>query len=145
MRHVGGKLGPALTVLVLASAACGSIAPPETCGETGTADEARFAELFSSMDLVVEATGETGPEDPEGGATFAADTPLAIRFDSLASADVRVCVGQRRGGGQIVLDQTFTAAEGSGSFALGPFPPDIYVVRVLVDGTLIRNLPFVVP
>jgi len=132
-----------VTVLLLASA-CGSIAPPETCGETGTADDARFGELFSSMDLVVGATGETGPEDPEGGAAFAADTPLAIRYDSRAAVEARVCVEQRRGGGKIILDQTFTASEGSGSFSLGSFPPDIYVVRVLVNGALVRNLPFIV-
>lgn len=145
MRAARHAQSSVVTVLLLASAACGSIAPPETCGETGTADEARFGELFASMDLVVEATGETGLEDPEGGASFAADTPLAIRYDSRGSAEVRVCVGQRRGGGKIVLDQTFTAAEGPGSFSLGSFPPDIYVARLLVDGTLVRNLPFVVP
>lgn len=132
------------TALLLVSAACGSIAPPETCGATGSADEARFAELFSSMDLVVEATGETGLEDPEGGAQFPADTPLAIRFDGRASAEVRVCVEQRRGGGEIAFDRSFMATGAPGSFSLGAFPPDIYVARVLVDGTLIRNLPFVV-
>lgn len=132
------------TVLLLVSVACGSIAPPETCGATGSADEARFAELFSSMDLVVEATGETGLEDPEGGAQFPTDTPLAIRFDSRVSAEVRVCIEQRRGGGEIAFDQSFMAIGAAGSFSLGAFPPDIYVARVLVDGTLVRNLPFVV-
>lgn len=132
------------TALLLFSVACGSIAPPETCGATGSADEARFAEQFSSMDLVVEATGETGLDDPEGGAHFPADTSLAIRFDSRASAEVRVCIEQRRGGGEIAFDQTFTATEAAGSFGLGALPPDIYVARVLVDGTLVRNLPFVV-
>lgn len=145
MGKTRGAWRPLLTVIVWASAACGSIAPPEACASTGSADEARFGQLFSSMDLVVDATGETGTEDPQGGVSLPSDTPLAIRFEGLGDAEVRVCVEQRRGGGEIVFDQTFLAGAGAGSFSLGSFPPDTYVVRVLVDGALVRNLPFVVP
>ena len=53
----------ALTVL-----ACGSMSPPESCGERvgGTADESLFAKHYRSMDLVDEATGQAGAEGEEG-------------------------------------------------------------------------------
>jgi hypothetical protein len=65
------------------------------------------------MQWVNAATGQPGPQNPEGG-------------------------------GQIPFDQTQTAPEGSASLALGTFEPGGYVIRVIVDGTLVKNFPFVV-
>ena len=142
-KHAGMLL---CILLGAATLACGSIAPPASCGEGigGTADEARFAEHFATMQLVNAATGQPGPEDPEGGAQFASGDELTVQAESLGEVEVRLCVQRRTGGGAIPFDQTQTAPEGSASLALGTFEPGGYVIRVIVDGTLVKNFPFVV-
>lgn len=139
-----------LTVICVAlgliASACGSFSPPESCGEGigGTADEAKFAQHFTLMELVNEATGQPGPLDAEGGLQFAATDRLAIRTESLAEISVQACVQERKGGGKIPFNQTQTVGQGADSFSLGSFAPGSYVVRVIVDGVLVKNLPFVV-
>ena len=46
--------------LGLVVSACGSFAPPESCDVGGTADEAKFDQHFTRMELVNEATGQPG-------------------------------------------------------------------------------------
>jgi len=133
----------ACVVLGLLVSACGA---PESCGENigGTADEAAYAQRFARMALVNEGTGQPGAADPEGGVQFAAADRLAIQVESLAEVTVRACVQERKGGGKIALNQSQTVGQGEDSFALGSFERGSYVVRVIVDGTLVKNLPFVV-
>ena len=128
--------------LGLMVAACGPLSPSESCGAGGTADKAAFAQHFTSMELVNEATGQPGQPDQEGEPQFASSDPLAIRVESRSRVSVRACVEQRRGGGKIAHDQTHTLAQGAGSASLGSFAPGPYVVRVIVDGVLVKNLPF---
>ena len=130
--------------LALAISACGSFSPPEDCGVGGTADDAKFGQHFAWMELVNKETGQTGEESAEGGVQFAATELVAIRTESLGETPVRTCVQERKGGGKIALDVTATAQEGEALLSLGLFPKGSYVVRVIVDGTLVRNLPFVI-
>lgn len=133
-----------VVALALFALACGSFAPPESCGEDigGTADEALFAEHFTQMDLVVESTGASGEPDDEMGEVFTSGDGLVIRAESLGEVSVRACVQPRSGGGQIPFDETETLAEGEDTFSLGSFDEGSYVIRVIVDGTLVRNLVF---
>lgn len=131
-------------VVALAASACGSFKPPEDCGVGGTADEAKFARHFAQMELVNKATGQPGEESAEDGVQFSATDVVAIRAESLGTTSVRACVQERKGGGKIALDVTVTAEEGERLLPLGLFPEGSYVVRVIVDGTLVKNLTFVV-
>ncbi len=128
------------TTLVLT--ACGSFSPPESCGAGGTADEMKYAQHFTWMEIVNETTGSPGEPDPEGGTQFASTIQLGITMDSIDEVSIRVCVEERRGGGEIALDKTQDLPSGSGNISLGSFEPGSYVVRVIVDGVLVRNLPF---
>jgi len=136
----------ALALISLAPA-CGPFAPPESCDPDlgGTADEAMFADSFLSMELLNESTGQPGPQDSEGGATFAETDPLVIRAETRSEVSVRACVQPRTGGREIPFDQTVTMARGAGSISLGAFQPGRYVVRVIVKGVLVKNLPFRIP
>jgi len=131
-------------IAAVAVSACGSVKPPEDCGVGGTADDAKFAQHFAQMELVNKATGQPGEESAEGGAKFSVNDVVAIRAGSLGTTSVRACVQERTGGGKIALDVTVTAEEGERLLSLGLFPQGSYVVRVIVDGTLVKNLPFVV-
>ncbi len=125
-------------------AAC-SFGPPPSCGDDigGTADSGKFDQTFTAMSLVSEATGEAGPEG-ESGAQFASGESLAIQIESKTDVEVRACVQPLSGTKEIPLDQTQTFSQGTSSFGIGSFDPGTYVIRVIVDGTLVKNFPFAV-
>jgi hypothetical protein len=124
--------------------ACGSFAPPASCGEGigGTADEALFGQYFSDMGLIVEATGEAPPRGDESSAVVSPDEPLSIRMQVLQAVEVRACVQERTGGGGIPADKTSSVQPGEAFLPLGTFSKGSYVVRVIVDGMLVKNLTF---
>jgi hypothetical protein len=132
-----------VSMLALSVASCGSFAPPESCIDTGTADEGAFTAQFNSMQIVNAATGEPGEPHPDSGFMFSTEDQLAVVVDSLGEAEVRFCVTQRRGGGQIVYDETHTVQEGENTITLTTFDSDPYVIRVIVDNVLVRNLTFI--
>lgn len=122
--------------------ACGQFAPPESCNVGGSADESKFASLFTKMELLSQATGQPVSIDSENGAQFSPEDPLVIEVESLTEVTVRACVQSRQGGGKIPFDQTQSLPTGKGSFALGTFNQGSYVVRLVVDGVLVKNLTF---
>lgn len=135
-------LGSFLLLFVLV--ACGSFGPPKSCGEGigGSADEALFSQYFSSMDLVREATGETPQETGDNGVIFSREDGLAIAVDAKKAVEIRACAQERTGGGGIPMDKTFPVNSGNGSLPLGEFKSGSYVIRMIVDGKLVRNLTF---
>ena len=124
--------------------ACGSFAPPQSCGEGigGTADEALFAEYFSDMQLVIEGTDEVPPPGSESGALVSTGDSLTVKMQVLKTATVRACVQERAGGGGIPADETRTVQPGEAYLPLGEFEKGSYVARIIVDGTLVKNLTF---
>lgn len=107
----------------------------------GTADEAKFDRHFTRMELINKTTGQPGQE---GEPQFASTEQLAIQIDSAAKVPVRACVQERRGGGKIPFDETQTVPQGVGTLSLGSFAPGSYVVRVIVDDVLVKNLAFAI-
>ncbi|MCX6035500.1 MAG: hypothetical protein NTV38_11085 [Chloroflexi bacterium] len=130
-------------VLVLSILACGTFSPPETCGEDlgGTADEALFGRYFESMELVSGNTWQPGAEG-ESGMQFPAGESLLIMFDAKSDVQVRACIQHTVGGGKMAFDQTSSFQNGENEFQVGTFEPGPYVIRVIVNGTLVKNLPF---
>ena len=120
-----------------------SFGPPPSCGEEigGTTDSGKFDENFAAMTLISEVTGEEGPQG-EGGAEFASGESLAVQIDSKTDVEVRACVQPVSGGKEIAFDQTQSISPGSATFGMGSFDPGRYVIRVIVDGTLVKNFPF---
>lgn len=137
------KIATLLILALLASACGGSFGPPPECTEGlgGTADEAKFAQYFSSVELVSQNTGQPGElHDP--GASFPVSEPLVIKISSVGDVTVRACV-QFFNGNQIAFDQSFTFTPGENEITLGAFPDaGNYVVRMIVDGVLVKNFPF---
>ncbi len=129
--------------LTLSILACGSFSPPESCGDEigGTADEALFGQYFESMELVNANTWQPGTQG-ENGVEFAAGEPLLIMFDAKTDVEVRACIQNTVGGGGIAFDQTSSFSSGENEFSLGVFEPSSYVIRVIVDGVLVKNFPF---
>jgi hypothetical protein len=103
-----------------------------------------FARDFGAMALVNEATGQTGPEDPDYGATFGASDRLAISATAVGQVAVRVCVHERSQASKVVLETTSTLPAGAATVSLGTFPPGPYVVGVWVHGVVVRNLQLLI-
>jgi hypothetical protein len=129
-------------LLVLSILACGSASPPESCGADigGIANETLFGDNFASMDLVNANTWQPGASGDNG--TQFAKEPLLIMFDARKNVDIRACIQNTQGGGKIAFDETSSFKKGSNEFQLGDFEPGSYVIRVIVDGVLVKNFPF---
>ena len=136
-----GKYVVGVAVVALLAAGCASFSAPKDCGVGGTADEAAFSQFFQSMELVDQETGSPGAEGEEG-AEFEPGAPLVIRYESVQAVELRVCIMERAGGGQIVFDETRGLEAGEGEFALGELVPGAYVARVSVGGVLVKNFAF---
>jgi hypothetical protein len=132
-----------LAILGLLALACGSFAPPEACPSSGSDTEA-FPMYFNDMQVVNAATGAPGEDDPETdqGVRFSASDELAIRVDSVGEVEVTFCITERKGGGQIVYNQAHTLPAGESTVPLMAFDSDPYVVRVIVNEVVVRNLTF---
>jgi hypothetical protein len=127
--------------LFLSACSLGSFGPPASCGDniSGTADTVKFDQYFTKMALV-DQSGVSGPEG-ENGMEFASTDTLNLRADSNSDVAVRACI-QNFNGRPIAFDQTQTFTKGSDGFSLGSFQSGSYVVRVIIDGTLVKNFPF---
>ena len=144
MKPFNKTLFASLTLIALLAAACGSFSPPPECTEGlgGTADEALFAQYFTSMELVSAASGEPGAPR-ENGAEFPVSEPLAVNVSAVAEVSVRFCVQGFYDGGVIADDLTSDIVPGDNQVHLDTFDTAAnYVVRVIVDDVLVKNLPF---
>ena len=125
------------SVLVFAIVSC-NFRPPESCAVSGgTADESAFAQHFTQMAVVAE--GQVAAE--EEGVFNSTDT-LEVVAVSLADTATNLCLQERKGGGKIRYNETPTLHEGEDRATLGSFGGGDYVIRVIVDGVLVKNLPF---
>ncbi len=133
----------AVCVTLLFSATGCSFGPPPSCGDTigGTADTEKFDQYFNSMALVNQATGNAGPEG-DSGQKYANNESLAIQLDVKSEVTVRACIQPMGGANSLTLDETKTFSPGQASFELGLFQKGTYVIRVIVDNTLVKNFPF---
>lgn len=133
----------ALSALAMAALACGSFAPPESCPSTSFDTEA-FATYFTDMRLVNAATGLPGEVDAanDQGQRYSTEDELALVVDSLGEVEVTICITERKGGGQIVYNQTHTLPQGQSTLPLMAFDSDPYVIRVIVNEVLVKNLTF---
>ena len=130
-------------VMVLSIQACGSLSEPESCGEIGgTANEVLFDQNFVLMELVNATTGDPGEYNSEGEVQVGSSDSLSIPFEIKNDVSIRVCLQERKGGGKILFNETKSFTSGENSLTLGTYSKGGYVVRVIMDEALIKNLPF---
>lgn len=94
------------------------------------------------MQLVNQATGQPGVSSDQGEAYAPADV-LAINVDAKNAVTLRACV-QFISGRQIAFDQSPSLSAGQNEILLGSFAAGDYVVRVILDGVLVKNFAFVI-
>ncbi|OGO20831.1 MAG: hypothetical protein A2Z14_02565 [Chloroflexi bacterium RBG_16_48_8] len=133
----------ACTAVLLTILACGPLSQPESCGDYGgVANEDLFNDVFESMGLFYATTGAPGEAGPEGEIRFDPNDELEITFESKTDVSIRACLEERKGGGKILFNETESFPAGVHSFTLGTYSKGGYVVRMILDETLVKNLPF---
>lgn len=135
--------GISLFLLMLIFIAGCDLGQPRDCEvNTGnTVDEELFSTYFSSMRLMDE-TGFEGVSHDEDEAIFAPASPLSISFDAIKDGSIVLCIQSRTGSKftPATLHETFEA--GSSTINISNYMNGSYVVRVIVEDTLVKNLPF---
>lgn len=94
------------------------------------------------MGLVNTETDQSTQHKDEGADKFSVDGSVTLLVDSLTDVTIKVCVEERRGGREIAFDQTIDVNAGEGDLEIGTLEEGSYVVRVIVDGVLVKNLLF---
>ena len=125
------------------SGGIGPISAPEECSFVtgGSADEAFFSEHFSR--IVIVSKGEEIPESGgEHDLVFNTEDELELVVVSKDDTQLQVCISERKGGGRVVLSESFSLVEGENRLDLGSLARNPYVVRIGVNDTLVRNLTF---
>lgn len=112
------------------------------CDLGTSADDAAYAAVFEGMGLVRADDGTTPDTDDERGALFTGDETVAVLAEATAAADVAFCVRTRDGASTLVDSVETAVVVGEQTIALDAFSAGDYVVRVGLDGVLIRNLTF---
>jgi hypothetical protein len=137
------KVLAVVLVLGIVLTAC-SFGPPPSCGDNigGTADTTKFDQYFNGMSLVYENSGQPG-QDGDNGMQFTQGEPLVIQVDSKSEVNLRACIQPMSGAKEVTLDETQSFSQGQGSFSIGTLKAGTYVIRVIVDDTLVKNFPFV--
>lgn len=131
-----------LMVGALVGAACA--APAEqvlSCPAVGGgADEALFTQNFSRMDL---ASGT--PDTGEGGVRHSRTEPVVVVATTLHGVEAHFCARERSRASTIMYAQPHTLPAGESRVDLGPVArTGDYVIRVSVEGKLVKNLTFTV-
>lgn len=138
------RLGAAAVLLFavgLVALACGGpSAQAKECTAGGSAEEAAFAQYFTSMSF---AGGK--PSTGEGGQEFSPAEPVTVQTEAKAETPARFCVQARGRTGDVAYDQEHRLAAGASTTDLGAFQKKgDYVIRVAVNDVLVRNMTFTV-
>ncbi|TFH34504.1 MAG: hypothetical protein E4G99_09365 [Anaerolineales bacterium] len=131
-----------MTVVVLTFvSSCRALRPPESCGLGGNANETGYGLYFEKLDLL-DVSGSPGIPDRDGLPRFEEGQALNLWLQVKSDTRVRVCVEETRGGGEIAYDETTPLASGQNAITLGILESGPYVLRMSIDGTLVRSVPF---
>jgi len=130
-------------LLVLLFAVSCDVGPPRECDVeiSDSADEELFSQYFSNMSLADEKGFEGIPHD-EYGVVFDPSIPLVVSFNALKSGSIKFCVQSRSGSKFIPATRDAIFEAGSSSITISNFMDGSYVIRVIVEDTLVKNFSF---
>jgi hypothetical protein len=107
----------------------------------GFANQTAYNLYFNEASLL-DVDGNPGEPDRDGAPRFGEDKAINLWLRVKSDVRVRICVEETRGGGEIAYDETRPLQSGQSAIALGTLDRGPYVIRLSIDGTLVRNIPF---
>lgn len=138
--HFRTILISSLLLLSLLSS-CRALRPPESCGLGSFANDTGFGLYLDDLDLL-DVEGRPGEPDRDGTPRFEEGQAINLWLQVKSDTRIRICVEETRGGGEIVYDETTSFTSGQRAVPFGVLERGPYVIRIGIDGTLIRNIPF---
>lgn len=139
-RQISTILMSAIFILTFVSS-CRALSPPESCGLGGYANDTAYGLYLDKFDLL-DVNGNPGEPDRDGLPRFEEGQALNLWLQVKAAARIRICVEETRGGGEIAFDETTPLTAGQSAISLGVLESGPYVIRMSIDGTLLRNVAF---
>ncbi len=130
---------PILMLMLLSS--CRALRPPESCGLGGFANETAYGLYFDNLDLL-DVEGNPGKPDRDGVPRFDEGQAINLWLQIKTDSRVRICVEETRGGGEIAYDEIVSMKTGQSAVTFGTLERGPYVIRLSIDGTLVKNVPF---
>jgi hypothetical protein len=120
---------------------CRALRPPESCGVGSFANDTGFGLYLDDLDLL-DVDGSPGEPDRDGTPRFEEGQAINLWLQVKSDTRIRICVEETRGGGEIVYDETSSFSSGQSAVTFGVLERGPYVIRISIDGTLVRNVPF---
>lgn len=129
-------------VLILSFvSSCRALRPPDSCGLGSFANETAYGLYLDDLDLL-DVSGNTGEPDRDGAPQFEEGEAINLWLQVKSDTRIRICVEETRGGGEIAFDETAAYTTGQNAVTFGVLERGPYVIRISIDGTLVRNIPF---
>jgi hypothetical protein len=132
-----------IIILLLLSilSSCRALRPPESCGLGSFANDTGYGLYLNDLDLL-DVEGNAGEPDRDGAPRFEEGQVVNLWLQVKSDTRIRICVEETRGGGTIAYDETTSFTSGQSAVTFGALERGPYVIRISIDGTLIRNIPF---
>jgi hypothetical protein len=137
-----GKLTILACIVLLITSACSSSNTPDTCEAGEPVDKKLYKQNFEYVELVDQRNGQPGKKNEEGIWMFKSDDGLAINMKAFTEVTVRFCIIESNEEGVIAYNDDHNLMAGTGRLNLGRFDPNPYVMRVIVDGVLVKDFSF---
>lgn len=141
MRH---RQHPHIIILILMLmllTSCRALRPPESCGLGGFANETAYGLYFDNLNLL-DVEGNPGSPDRDGVPRFEEGQTINLWLQIKTDTRVRICVEETRGGGEIAYDDIVSLKTGQSAVTFGALERGPYIIRLSIDGTLVKNFPF---
>jgi hypothetical protein len=130
------------TLLIMSFvSSCRALRPPDSCGLGSFANDTAYGLYLDDLDLL-DVAGNPGEPDRDGTPRFPEGQAVNLWLQVKSDSRIRICVEQTRGSGEIVYDETSSFSSGQNAVTFGVLERGPYVVRISIDGTLVRNVPF---
>lgn len=120
---------------------CRALRPPESCGLGGFANETAYGLYFDNLNLL-DVEGNPGSPDRDGVPRFEEGQTINLWLQIKTDTRVRICVEETRGGGEIAYDDIVSLKTGQSAVTFGALERGPYIIRLSIDGTLVKNFPF---
>lgn len=129
-------------VLILSFvSSCRALRPPDSCGLGSFANDTAYGLYLDDLDLL-DVNGNVGEPDRDGTPRFEEGQAINLWLQVKADTRIRICLEETRGGGEIAFDETSSFSTGQSAVTFGVLERGPYVIRISIDGTLVRSLPF---
>jgi hypothetical protein len=123
-------------VLILSFvSSCRALRPPDSCGQGSFANDTAYGLYLDDLDLL-DVNGNVGEPDRDGTPRFEEGQAINLWLQVKSDTRIRICLEES------AFDETSSFSPGQSAVTFGVLERGPYVIRISIDGTLVRSMPF---